>query len=259
MQCSRCGTTYDDQDETLVDTIQSIEATGACLSCIKVENNRVTYYRQHQGDWLAIAKDSGLDVWLQQPGETQWEYTIWLAYRDSYPGKKPTYGNVAAQLGTSYGVVSKVSQRWSFQVRMQYWMKYCDDITMLQRRKEILSMNAKHIELAEAIHAKIAAAINHVTPETLSPGEIVAMGKYAAELERKARIDTIAQEDMRRDVLTAEDTGEVKKSPTKQSDLSEIMQILMKAGVMKAGIKETKTTEVIINNDNEENVGYIQE
>ena len=61
-----------------------------CVDCARAENTRVTYYRQHQEDWIANAKENGIDIWAQQPGETQWEFTVWTAYRDSYPGKKPT-------------------------------------------------------------------------------------------------------------------------------------------------------------------------
>ena len=43
-----------------------------CVDCAKAENSRYTYYRQHQEDWIAIAKESQRDLWLQQPGETQW-------------------------------------------------------------------------------------------------------------------------------------------------------------------------------------------
>ena len=41
-----------------------------CIDCSHAESNRMTYYRQHQGDWIAEAKEQGIPVWLQQPGET---------------------------------------------------------------------------------------------------------------------------------------------------------------------------------------------
>lgn len=221
-----------------------------CIDCVKAENTRVTYYRQHQDDWIANAKENGIDLWSQQPGETQWEFTVWTAYRDSYPGKKPTYGDVARQLNTTYNSVKKIAQRWSFQVRMQAWMKHCDDITLQQRRQEILDMNKEHVDMAARLRSKLSAAIDMIDPTTLKPGEIASLAKLAADMERKARVDTIAQEELIRDSMTDTENPDLKKSPTKQADLSEVVGILLKAGALgditQIGVRQTKTTEVAL-------------
>lgn len=221
-----------------------------CVDCVKAENNRITYYRQHQENWMDVAKDAGLDLWLQQPGETQWEFTVWTAYRDSYPGKKPSYSDVAQQLGTTYNVVKKIAQRWSFPVRMQAWMQECDRITLLQRRQEVLDMNKDHVDMAARLRAKLSAAIDQIDPTMLKPGEIASLARLAADMERKARVDTIAQEEMRRDMMVDTENPELKKSPTKSSDLSEVVGILLKAGALgditTIGVKETKTTQVVV-------------
>lgn len=219
-----------------------------CVDCVNAENTRVTYYRQHQDDWIANAKENGIDLWSQQPGETQWEFTVWTAYRDSYPGKKPTYGDVARQLNTTYNSVKKIAQRWSFQLRMQAWMKYCDDITLLQRRQEILDMNKEHVDMAAKLRSKLSAAIDMIDPMSLKPGEIASLAKLATDMERKARTDTIAQEDMCRDVMVDTENPGIKKSPTKQADLSEVVGILLKAGALgditTIGVRQT--TEVVV-------------
>lgn len=221
-----------------------------CVDCVKAENNRLTYYRQHQDDWIANAKESGLDLWVQQPGETQWEFTVWTAYRDSYPGKKPTYATVAQQLNTTYNVVKKIAQRWSFPVRMQAWMVECDRITLLQRRQEVLDMNKDHVNMAAKLRAKLNTAIEAIQPEMLKPGEIASLAKLATEMERKARTDTIAQEEMRRELLVDTENPDLKKSPTKQADLAEVVDILRKAGALgditHIGVRQTQTTEVVV-------------
>lgn len=221
-----------------------------CIDCVKAENTRVTYYRQHQDDWIANAKENGIDLWSQQPGETQWEFTVWTAYRDSYPGKKPTYGDVARQLNTTYASVKKIAQRWSFQLRMQAWMKYCDDITLQQRRQEILDMNKEHVDMAAKLRSKLSAAIDMIDPTTLKPSEIASLAKLSADMERKARVDTIAQEELIRDSMTDTENPELKKSLTKQADLSEVVGILLKAGALgditQIGVRQTKTTEVAL-------------
>lgn len=228
-----------------------------CVDCAKAENNRITYYRQHQTDWINNAKENGLDLWVQQPGETQWEFTVWTAYRDSYPGKKPTYSDVAKQLDTTYNVVRKIAQRWSFPVRMQAWMKHCDDITLLQRRQEILDMNKEHVDMAARLRNKLSSAIDLIDPMSLKPGEIASLARLASDMERKARVDTIAQEEIRRDLMTDTENPELKKAPTKQSDLSEVVGILLKAGALgditQIGVKQTETktttTQVVVQDD----------
>lgn len=236
-----------------------------CVDCAHAENTRITYYRQHQSDWVAAAKEASIDVWLQQPGETQWEYTVWCAYRDSYPGKKPSYASVAQQLNTTANAVKKIAQRWSFQLRMQAWMSECDRITMAQRRQEILDMNAEHVSMAAKLRRKMNTAIDAIEPTMLKPGEIATLAKLATELERKARIDTISQEEMRRDLFVDNDNPEIKKSPTKQSDLGEVVNILAKAGVLgnitQIGVRETTTTtrEVVAKDDTGATAEIIQE
>lgn len=251
IKCPRCG-----QEKPRHHADQHL-----CVDCVKAENNRITYYRRHQENWMDVAKEAGLDVWLQQPGETQWEYTVWTAYRDSYPGKKPKIADVARQLGTTYTVVQKIAQRWSFPVRMQAWMQECDRITMLQRRQEVLDMNKDHVDMAARLRAKLSSAIDMIDPTALKPGEISSLAKLAADMERKARIDTIAQEELRRDLVVEAENPELKKSPTKTNDLSEVVGILLKAGALgditTIGVKETKTTQVVVG-DSDGNMSGIE-
>lgn len=240
--CPRCGRTAE----------RSTTSPHMCVDCEKAENSRITYYRQHQEDWVNAAKECGIDLWLQQPGETQWEYTIWCTFRDSYPGKKPTYGSVAKQLNTTYNVVRKVAQRWSFPVRMQAWMSECDKVTLTQRRQEILDMNKQHIDMAAKLRSKMDKAIEAIDPTFLKPSDIASLSKLATELERKARLDTIEQEEVLRDLSVDNENPELKKSPTKQGDLSEIVGILLKAGALgditQIGVRQT--TEVVVRDDN---------
>jgi hypothetical protein len=239
IKCPKCG------QEKPADT----RDRHMCVDCAKAETSRYFYYRQHQGDWMAAAKDAGIDPWLQQPGETQWEYTIWCTYRDSYPGKKPSYSQVAEKLGTTKGVVAKVAQRWTFQARMQLWMAECDRETMQQRREAMLSMNRDQIAMSERLRDKLSVAIDSIVPETLKPGEIATLVKVVNELERKARIDEIAQEELIRDMSRGVENPNLKKSPTKTDDLSEVISILTKAGALGAvtqiGVRETTTREIV--------------
>lgn len=231
-----------------------------CVDCARAETNRYNHLRMNQGDWIKASQDAGIDVWLQQPGETQWEYTVWCAYRDSYPGKKPTYGSVAEQLGTTRAVVAKIAQRWTFQARMQLWMAECDRITLQQRQQEILNMNAEHISMAQRLRNKISVAIDLIEPSELKPSELSSLTKLATDLERRARLDEISQDEIRRDTMHDVENPNLKQSPTKQNDLTEVVQILMKSGALgsitQIGIRETtetKTTREVVAKDNEGN------
>lgn len=239
MQCKRCG-----RENVEPHHVNS----HLCAECVKAEDNRVTYYRQHQDDWLAVAKESGLDPWTQQPGETQWEYTIWTAYRDSYPGKRPSYSIVAKELDTTYNVVRKVAQRWTFPVRMQLWMRYVDQITMAQRKEQMLSMNKTHIDLANSVNDKLKLAIAAIDPTGMKPSDISSLLKTAAELERKARIDTEAQEALQREMFVDPEQKKQKKLMNKD-ELGDVVQILANAGVL-GSMKLTKTTTTELTMDN---------
>lgn len=228
-----------------------------CVDCAKAENSRYSYIRTHQEGWLEAAEEAGISPWLKQPSETEWEYTIWCAYRDAYPGKKPSYNDVARQLDTTYNVVKKAAQRWSFQARMQAWMVECDRITMLQRQEEILDMNKDHIDMAKRLRDKMSQAIDLVDPSMLKPGEIASLMKVSSELERKARLDVVTHEDVQRELVRGGDVENpnLKKSPTQQNDLGEVLQILIAAGALgqnvQVGVRETTTTtrEIVAKGD----------
>jgi hypothetical protein len=238
IDCPRCGRQH---------VVAATHSPHICVECEKADNSRVSYYRTHQGDWLEACKESGLNAWEQQPNETQWEYTIWCAYRDAFPGKKPSYVDVARQLHVSVGAVKKVAARWTFAMRLQIWMKHVSDVTLAQRHAEILAMNKTHIEMAQKLNKKLAAAIEAIVPETLKPSEIATLAKTAAELERKAQVDTIAQETAMQDLSLGDENPELKKSPTKQDDLKDVIQILMKAGVLgDAQALGVRTTQEIV-------------
>jgi hypothetical protein len=239
IDCPRCGMKH---------VVAATHSPHICVDCDKADNNRVSYYRSHQDNWLEVCKDSGLNSWEQQPGETQWEFTIWCAYRDSYPGKKPSYIDVARQLQVSSGAVRKVAARWTFPTRMQLWMKHTNDITLTQRHQEILDMNKTHIDMAKKLNGKLATAIDAIVPEMLKPGEIASLAKLAADLERKAHIDNLSQDEAVRDLSIENENPELRKSVTKQDDLKDVMQILIKAGVLgdstSVGVRTTQ--EIVV-------------
>lgn len=257
-KCPRCGRT---------NVAAAKRSPYICVDCDHADDSRVSYLRNNQQDWIEQNKSMGIDPWEQQPGETQWEYTIWCDYRDSFPGKRPTYSSVARDLNVSESAVRKVGMRWTFPARMQVWMKHASDITLKQRREEILNMNAKHIKMATDLNEKLEKAIVGIDPTLLKPSDIASLAKLATDLERKARIDTITQETAIQEAarVPEEDNPELLKKPTKQEDLQEVLQILFKAGALQSittlGVKETTTTtkEVVAKDNNGNNASIKQE
>lgn len=243
--CRQCG----QQKEA------SRKTPGWCVDCEKAYNNRYSYLRRQNGDWQEIAKENGIELWERQPGETQLEWSIWQAYRDSYPGTKPSYKGVAEKVGSTYDYVRSVASRWSFQVRMQAWIAECDRVTLAQRRQEVLDMNADHISMARKLREKLNVAIDQIDPLSLKPGELNSLMKTMTDMERKARTDTMSVEAMRADGFVDADNPELKKSPTKADDLSEVVKILLNAGALgditQIGVRqtETKVTEIIAKGD----------
>lgn len=218
-----------------------------CDECVKAENNRVSFHRRANADWTDIAKEADLQLWERQPAETDHEWHIWLCYRDAYPSKRPSYRDVALQVGSSLAAVRAVANRWSFSTRMQAWAKTCDELTLAQRKQEILDMNKQHVSMATTLNAKIKKAIDEIDPSMLSPKDINALLKTATELERKGRLDQTVDTGMS---ISDDENGELKKSNVKTENITDIVAILSAAGVLNNfGVKQTVTTEVVVQDD----------
>jgi hypothetical protein len=219
-----------------------------CDDCVKAEDNRVSYFRQHNFNWMEVAKETEFELWERQPGETDHEYNVWLHYRDAYPGKKPSYRQVAEEVNTSVNAVRKIGNRWTFPVRIQAWAKYLDTITLKQRQQEVLDMNAKHISMSDRLNEKLSKAIDILDPYQLTPREIATLFKTAAELERKARLDQPVVDNSL--LVLGDDNPDLKKMDVKSESITEILQILGKAGALNnIGVRQTVTTEVVVKGD----------
>lgn len=225
---------------------------GWCADCEKAYNTKYCYDRRHQTGWIDVAKDAGIALYERQPNETQLEWSIWQAYRDSYPGAKPSYKAVAGIVGTTYDYVRKTAQRWSFQVRMQAWIEECDRLTRAQRTQEVLAMNKDYVDLSAMLRQKLRQGIELIDPAVLKPSEISSLLKTADDLERRARTDTASREQLLAEDFVDHEDQNLKKSPTKQADLSEVLGILLQAGALgdtsQIGVRTTRTetTEVVV-------------
>ena len=119
-------------------------------------------------------------------------------------------------------------------------------------------MNADHIAMAAKLRAKMHKAIDNIDPYELKPGELSSLLKTMAELERKAQLDTINVEQQLSEGFVDADNPNIKKSPTKQADLGEVVGILLKAGALGdiGAIGVRQTTEVVMRDKDGNEASY---
>lgn len=217
-----------------------------CIDCVKAENNRVSFLRTQNADWTEIAAEADIDLWERQPAETDYEWSVWLRYRDAYPGKRPSYRGVSEELNTSVDAVKKVGNRWTFPARLQAWSRFMDNKILLKRQEEILTMNQHHVDMAVRLNSKISTAIDNIDPYEVSAKEIGSLIKTATELERKGRLDQVVPGT---GIAHTDVNTELKDTEVKDTEVEEILKILGKAGVLgNFGVRQT-TTEVVVKGD----------
>lgn len=195
-------------------------------------------------DWKEIAKAAGITLWERQPVETDKEWKIWRYYMDSYPCvEKPTFKQCSIDLGIEVKEIVEIYKMWGYDTRLQAWAKHIDTINLDKRKQALVEMNEKHIRMAEELNEKMEIAIKLVDPQTLKPSDLKSLMSMATELERKARIDVVEVEASRPKDSTMQVT---EKAEVKKEELVEVLEILLKAGVLKAGIRKT---EVVYESD----------
>ncbi len=251
--CERCGAEGE----------RSKNDAHLCADCEDFENRRVAQFKNKANEgWMERAKDAGLDVWVQQPGETQWEYTIWQAYMASYPGKPVAWSELARSLKTSSSVVTRVSKRWDFVVRMQAWIREVERETVKRRREEAKALGDKHMKMADKLTDKLQSAIDYLNPQSMKPNEVVTLAKFVTSLqvETNDRLAGVEESLVESQLEAAGGAGlghKATASKTKHDDLGDVLGILISAGALgdltKAGVKETTTTtkEVVLMGDDD--------
>lgn len=213
-----------------------------CNSCVTASKNRKALVRQRNDGWMKIADDNDLKYYDRQPMETDSEWKIWQAYSGMYPDKKPTYRDVASLVGCSMSHVKNTALRWDYNVRMQHYKQYVDELTRQHRANAIKDMNDKHISMAEMLRNKLDEAIRYLDPAAIKPSEISTMVKTMAELERKAHLDREIEDN----AVVALDTQGQGAKVTKKEDMSEILTILGAAGMLQGKQVGIERTERIV-------------
>lgn len=236
-RCSVCGkdTHMDKKDKT------------KCSSCAAAVAQNSNVAIQMNSNWMEQAAELGLEIFERQPEENDLEWRIWTTYRNYYPLKLPTHGELAAQVGCAVGTVTKAIHKWSFKVRLIAWARYTDADVQEERILAVREMNVKQLSMAQTMQAKLKDAIDIIDPMLLKPNEIVNMMKLANELE-----DRILRQQEEKVESTLVESTQRDSAVTKPEDMSEILKILNESGLLdkkQLGI-ETTTRVVVKEEDN---------
>lgn len=216
-KCKKCG----------IMTGQSKQNKDYCHDCYATESQNSALAQQMNSNWMDEAKEQGLELFERQPEETDTEWFVWQTYRSYYPLKLPTFKELAERVGCSVASVVRASQRWSYRVRLVAWSQYTDGSIQEKRIAAIQEMNEKQLSMSKTIQEKLKLAIEGIVPEVLKPNEIVNLFKVATELERK--VVTYVNDKVE---STALESNSKQLAATKPEDLSEILTILQKTGLL---------------------------
>lgn len=237
--CAHCGRTG---------VIRSRSNKYMCVDCERAWHNRMHALRDTNRDWMTIAKQAGLELWERQPGETQWEYEIWQCYRDQYPQQKPSLADVARTLALPRNVVNTVATRWQYVTRLQSWVRSVDIKLVNDRRQAIADMHTAHLDLARKMSEKASEALKYLDASTMSAKDITSMLRTMVDIENKARLDQLQNDEKLAEVNSAAENPNLKTVESKQSDLGEIIGVLASAGVLgditRIGVKAGHTEVV---------------
>jgi len=250
--CKRCGQP--------LDGVRSNANRDYCRDCAAAA--RAEAKKDEPGAWLQLAREQGIPVWEQQPGESNEEYEMWVAYRDLWPGVRPTVARVAAALQRRTQTVQRVCDKWTWAARLQGWIREVTAERQAEIRQAKRAMVEEHISMGETLRRKAAEAIEYFDPADVTPSELVSLLKEVQRLETTSR-------DMLDDVerATAADVeawqpvdapaglfvdtpalggsslelpGAQPQQSMSQKDMLEVVDILAKSGYLKmVGVQQT--------------------
>lgn len=238
--CRICGTHVD----------RNATDPGLCNACYKKHAADTKLSQKVNANWMEQSEALGLSVFERQPAETDLEWMIWQTYRGHYPMKLPTWTELAKECSCSVAAVTRAAQRWSFRARMQAWARYTDDANLEARAKAIKEMNERQVNMAKRLQDKLSKAIDSLEPMSLKPSEMVQLFKVASELER--RIVTATPEKVEGTVAAA---AQKQQQLTKPEDLSEVVAILSRSGVLPGqgiAVEQTTTTRIVAKGEDQE-------
>lgn len=123
-------------------------------------------------------------AWERQKGETGKQYDLFCKYRDMGPTRTVTEcskrHNISAQR------LHYLRVTWHWEERVLQYDGYLTQVQTADYRDRLTSMNRKHINIANMFQLKVAKKLETMSPDDLTPPQMLEWFKVASELERKA-------------------------------------------------------------------------
>lgn len=198
-------------------------------------------------DWVEQAAALGLAVYERQPDEGDAEWLIWTTYRNHYPGRLPSWAELAKECGVSTAAVVKAANTWRYRMRIVAWGNNADAANADERIQAIREMNKQQLDQARILRAKVTEALDYLDPATLKPNELATLMKLANEQERRI-VEALPEKVEGQAAMTADASAESHR--TEAANVNEILSIMAAAGALGKSIigveKQTVTTERVV-------------
>ena len=250
-KCKSCGKTFD------IEVKRSNANREYCADCAPAARKEARLAKR-DNDWIEQAREQGIPLWEQQPGESNEEYELWTTYRDLWPDERPTVTKVSRLSAVGVGTVQRAYNTWTWAARLQSWIREVTAEQTASLRRAKREMVEDHVAMGKLMREKAMQAIDGFDPYDVTPNELVAILKETQRLESSGRemldeIDRATAADV--DMVTApdglfltEDEAAQQESNMQQgrlgaAELVEVAAILAAAGVLKVNGAPTTVSE----------------
>lgn len=139
-------------------------------------------------------------LWERQPKESEQAWEAFLTYRDMEPPRKVQA--VADKLSKSRQQITKFKANWFWDERVRAYDNEIQKEALAKAVKERQKMNERHTNIAMRLQKAALEALENLDASELSFKDIREAVKLGAELERRARTESIGE--YRVDIATEE-------------------------------------------------------
>ncbi|MFJ9617869.1 hypothetical protein [Streptomyces noursei] len=134
--------------------------------------------------------ESPVEPWERQSGESPQAFEAFAAYRDLGPARSIT--KVAQELGKSRPLLSRWSRQYAWVMRAAAYDREQDRLFIAEQQQARRDIARRHAKLAQAFLGKAVARLQGLDPRELSAGELLRYFQVAADIERRAAGDALA-------------------------------------------------------------------
>ena len=128
-----------------------------------------------------------IKLWERQEGESAKAFEAFSTYRDM--GAERSLAKVGQALGKTKAMMEKWSTTNNWVERAEAWDREQDRILQKQQIEDIKKMRKRHANVAVAMIAKAAKALQKIPEEEIKAADISRMVDVASKLERISRGD----------------------------------------------------------------------